>query len=70
MRGHMTDEQIAAKFGLDVEGVLSIAGVKGGGAWVLRDNRTGRTWHKYTERGCYLMAQLLGLTDYDIEAPA
>lgn len=68
MSQHMTIEQISERFGIqlgDIEDMLAEAGLRGNGKWVLECQKTGRNWRCFSERGCYLKAQMLGLTDYN-----
>ena len=68
MTQHMTVEQISERFNVqigDLEDMLAEAGLRGSGKWVLEDQKTGRHWRCFTEKGCYLKAQMLGLTDYN-----
>lgn len=73
MAEHMTVAQIAKRLNIsetDVEDYLDQAGRKGQGKWLLECTKTGRHWRCHSERGCYLKAQMLGLTDYTFGVPA
>lgn len=56
-------EEIASIAGVSIHQVTEVLGnIRG--SWVLICTKTGRHWTRQTERGCYLMAQIMGLTDY------
>lgn len=56
-------EEIASIAGVSIHKVTEVLGNMRG-SWLLIDSKTGRHWKRNTERGCYLMAQMLGLVDY------
>ena len=68
----MEPEEIAEKLGISVGAVFQVlnrSGVRQ--RWLLVCDKTGRFWPCWSERACYLRAQILGLTDYRFgRAPA
>ena len=56
-------EEIAAVAGVSIHKVQEVLGDQRG-TFILICQKTGRHWKRQTERGCYMLAQVLGLTDY------
>lgn len=66
---HYEPQDIAEMTGAPIGQVLMLIGQRKG-KWELVNNKTGKAIQKATERGCYLAAQIMGLTDYDIRRAA
>lgn len=66
MLGTMEPDEIAAHMEVPLEDVTAIiARSKASQRWVLECQKTGRHWPCWSERACYLRAQIMGLTDYN-----
>lgn len=66
---HYEPQDIAEMTGAPIGQVRAILGQRRE-RWEVVNNRTGKVYQKATERGCYLVAQILGLVDYDIRRAA